>query len=384
MPILPRKALPPPLNPRRVMSRNELCWCESGKKWKVCHRDRHLQKAHNYFIAKSAHEKAFEVGECSHPEAPVGCVGRTIKSHTLQKGAALAAIAEDQHVISGGPPATERLHQNGGKIIPRRTGVNKASTFPGFCSSHDTSLFLPIESGSLPLDRYTAFLLSYRAMSYELHAKKSAIHGIESARLSDAGKSFEEQAEVQQDIHAFLTGMRWGVEDLRRWKSQLDRIFKTKDTSAAGLLAVEFENVLPFVAAFALQPEWDFAGKKLQDWLAETPAEASLTVTVTAGKSIAVFTWFDGPGGVGERLAHSFSAIAEGDRPTALLRFVLAFSENVHMRPSWWAALTPAERADALALVTVGMPFEAAPPALALVGAGPLQLPVTGSRVLSL
>lgn len=366
------------------MNRNEPCWCGSNVKWKHCHRDREVAKAPNYFALTAATAKAFDVGECSHPDAPKGCSGRAIRSHTVQKGAALAAIAEKQHVISGGRPAVDQLHKNAGQIVPKLTGVNKASTFPGFCSSHDTSLFLPIESGALPLDRYSAFLLSYRAMAYELHAKERGIGGIESARVGDAGCSFAEQAAFQQDIHAFLIGLKWGLEDLLRWKSRLDQIYQTKDTSAADLLAVEFDGVLPFVAAFALQPEWDFDGKRLQDPLLEQPAQVSLTVTVAGGKSIAVFTWFDGPGSVGDRFARSFASTKEADRPTALLRFVLAFSENVHMRPSWWDGLSQSDRADALALIRVGMPVNSAPPTLAAAGAGPLKLSPLASRILSL
>src|SRR6516162_5478312 len=37
------KLVLPRLHPQEKMNRNARCWCLSGKKWKVCHRDRDKQ-----------------------------------------------------------------------------------------------------------------------------------------------------------------------------------------------------------------------------------------------------------------------------------------------------------------------------------------------------
>jgi len=334
--------------------------------------------------AMAGRYKSVTTAVCLHPDAPKGCSGYAIRSHTLQKGAALAAIAEDQHVISGGVPAAKRIMDNAGEVIPQRTGVNQASTFPGFCSNHDTSLFLPIERGEVPITREAAFLLGYRTMAYELSAKQAGLKGFtEFSVVADAGQPFEEQARIQTEIDAMSSGMKLGEEDLARWKADLDGIYRRKDWLKAEMLAVQFDGVLPFVVAFALQPEWDFQGRRLQHAFVKHPAQTSLTVTVAGGKTLALFTWFEGSS-VGAELAQSFVAIPENDRPTALLRHCLAFSENIHMRPSWWASLTDEERADALTLIRVGMPIRNAPPRKSALGAGPLALPPVQSQILTL
>lgn len=321
---------------------------------------------------------------CLHPDAPKNCSGYAIQSHTLQKGSALAAIAEDQHVISSGVPAAKRIMHNDGKIIPQRTGVNQASTFPGFCAQHDTSLFLPIERGDVPITSKTAFLLSYRTMAYELYAKQVALADSATfAAVADAGKSFEEQARIQMTLEAHMAGVRLGEADLVRWKAELDATYCRKDWSKAKMIAFQFDSALPFVVAFANQPEWDFGGNRLQDPFLKYPGQSSLTVTVTGGKTLALFAWFEGSD-IGDRLAQSFAEISSDDRPTALLRHCLAFSENIHMRPSWWEGLTTAERQDALSLIKVGMPINNTPPKLAMVGAGPLRLPPISSEILRL
>ena len=367
------------------MHRNALCWCRSGVRWKSCHRDREQADPVHPMKALAGRHKPITTGACLHPSAPEGCSGYAIRSHTLQRGSALAAISEDGHVMSLGLPAAVRIMHNDGAILPQRTGVKLASTFPGFCSSHDTSLFLPIESGTVPISRESAFLLGYRTLAYELHAKQEGLVELAKiAGIADAGMPFDRQAEIQTELDASAAGMRLGEADLRRWKSDMDRRYARKDWARADMLAVEFDAILPFVAAFANQPEWDFAGKRLQHLFEKHPGQASLTVTVAGERTLALFTWFDGVNGVGGQLARSFEAIDADQRATALLRHCLAFCENLHLKPSWWDGLSDAETEDATALIKVGMPFNGGPPSRARLGRGPLGLATVGSTILPL
>jgi hypothetical protein len=339
------------------MDRNERCWCGSSVKWKSCHRNRHLEPRPNYHEAKPAMAKLFAKGECGHPDAPNGCSGEVINSHTLQRGGALAAMAENGHVISA-RQATERLFQNKGRLVPQKTGVRSASTFPGFCNTHDTAFFLPVESGQLPLTRASAFLLSY------------------------AGLAYPAQVNIQQTLHHMIAGMRLGINDLQHWKDQLDQMHRSGDTSEIGLMAVTFEGVLPFVAAFGKLPTVDFQGVKRQSLMSRSVSALSLTVTVAAGRTVAVFSWFDGPQSAGAQMANSFANVAEDDRPSALLRYCLASTENIHMRPSWWDGLTKEERSDADVLTHMGLPLsDEGDPAHFVVGKGPLGLPSLASEV---
>ncbi len=385
MPLQPRIAPIESLKPQEVMGRNGRCWCGSGDKWKACHRNRHLEPRPSYHEVKPGMAKLFAKGECGHPDAPKGCSGEAINSHTLQKGGALAALAENGHVISA-RQATQRLFQNKGRLVPQKTGVNSASTFPGFCNAHDTAFFLPIESGVLPLTRASAFLLSYRAMAYERHTKTAGLAGLsEMRRKGDAGLPFSAQVDVQQGLHHMTAGMRLGLEDLRVWKNQLDQMYRSGDTSDIGLMAVTFEGVLPFVAAFGKLPTVDFQGLKRQSLMSRNVPTLSLTVTVAAGRTIAIFSWFDGPKSAGAKMAESFSNVGENEKPSALLRYCLSSSENIHMRPSWWDGLTMEDLSDADVLIHMGLPLsDEGDPAHFVVGKGPLSLAPMASEVVHL
>jgi len=57
------------LSPKEKMKVNELCWCNSGKKWKKCHRCRELQKPVIIGELLSRIKCEFRKGDCLHPEA---------------------------------------------------------------------------------------------------------------------------------------------------------------------------------------------------------------------------------------------------------------------------------------------------------------------------
>ena len=373
MPLNPRRVLKEPLLPQLVMGRNEQCWCKSRLKWKNCHYNRHLMPTASYYAAREEGKRLARAGRCLHPKAPSGCSGTPIRSHTIQRGGALSAIAEDGHVMSGGLPAAERFDR-AGRLELQRTGINLASTFPGFCNKHDSELFLPIETGLLPLNNQTALLLSYRAMAYELHAKEQGLAYVQLTKQSDKGRPFSEQVRIQQEIADFCQGMMWGIEDLRLWKRDLDQAYFCPLTpNRPGLTAIAFDGILPFVAAFATQPEWDFEGNRIQDPRLDHQQQVSLTVTVSGTRSVVIFSW-PSSGSVGKRLAESFLGLPMGKHATALLRYCIGTSENVHFRPSWLGALDEAAREDIRSLMMVGMPINPSEPHLMGADAGSVRL----------
>ena len=92
---------------------------------------------------------------CLHPAAPVGCtkIGR---AHTIQRATALKRIARDGHLYTT-PLDLPHAMASGPKAM-RLVGIEKASTFAGFCARHDDELFYlaaalrPGDSGAALID----------------------------------------------------------------------------------------------------------------------------------------------------------------------------------------------------------------------------------------
>ena len=336
------------------MRANEPCWCGSGQKWKKCHRNREQEPQPNYFAETSKFWKAFDNGICLHPLAPTGCSKGLIKAHTIQRSGALNSIAEDEHVYWA-KEAVHRLHQNNGKLVPQRVGVREASTFRGFCNKHDTEIFAPIEKQDVKLSRETALLLMFRAVSLEIHQKRSAIKSFQNLVRPDAGMSLSQQIDVQNILAAFAHGMELGLRDLERFKKDADRILISGDFSEMNLAFVEFDGVLPVMASGAFQPEWDFQGERLQDLADANLQQAAMTLTSINGKTVAAICWVGKDSDKIEKFAESFLAINDADKATAIGEACFLLTENTVINPSFWEGLSIQEKDGVSRLMQFGM-----------------------------
>lgn len=342
---------PPGLRPQAEMNPYELCWCKSGLKWKWCHKDREKKepiplgrRIHNL---RNANIKSY----CSHPLAsPETCSNLIIQAHTIQRQGGLSLIAENGHVMSvkGG---ASHIHANQGLLIPQLMGVRIASTFDGFCNTHDTNLFAPIEDGSLDLCAQAAFLMSFRAVAYELYQKKNSIAGLEVQRMSDLGQPFEDQAAIQSHLYNFLQGSLRGLENVQAWKAKYDRLHLENDVSNFKFYSVKFDQLLPAAGAGAFHPEVSFAGQQLQILSSGRNEFDHITITLTPfqGTSALTFGWIGSNAGPSQEFVSSFAALPDNDKANAAMHLLFEHIENTYIRPSWWKSLPSNQNSAALA-----------------------------------
>jgi len=232
----------------------------------------------------------------------------------------------------------EDLPKNDGKTTPSKLGINDASTFLGFCEKHDGEMFRPVEYGQISLDHETLFLLSFRALSYELYAKRGAARLLDLQKESDRGKPFEAQAEIQQYLHWHGAGVKMGLGDLERYKTEYDNAYINNTFTRYHHYGVLFDTIIPLVACGGFYPEVDFAGNSLQHLGPDntTPEHINFNLTVLNGQSIAVFGWLHDGNGPAKRLADSFKALPAEDKANAAIRLAMNHLENCFARLSWW------------------------------------------------
>ncbi|ABW68736.1 SEC-C domain-containing protein [Desulfosudis oleivorans] len=337
---------PPPLRPKELMERNEPCWCGSGKKWKICHRDRHLQP--KIQIGKLLKEmyQIEKKGICLHPNASkITCSNKIIKAHTVQRAGGLSRISEKGHVISE-RKGFENIFKNLGQIVPELIGIGSASTFMGFCSGHDNSLFVPIEKSSFSLNHETSFLLAFRAIAYEYLSKKNAIKIVKIQRDMDKGMDFSTQVSIQNFLHVYQTGCLRGMQDLKGWKAEYDKRFIENDYTSMPHYAVEFKGTLPLVCCGGFYPEVDFDGNKLQLISRGNSKFEHVCINISAcgDKSFIAFGWHGINEGPAEQFVKSFKRIKDTEKANAALMLAVEQSENTYFRPSWWNGLNDTNR----------------------------------------
>lgn len=98
------------------------------------------------------------------------CSPGIARAHSIQSKYALASIANNGHVLM--------FQMDYGRPSLAMTGVNKASTFTGFCEHHDSLLFRAVDFSAVrPFDLHDTSqctLLALRAVSREYWAKLNA------------------------------------------------------------------------------------------------------------------------------------------------------------------------------------------------------------------
>ena len=330
----------------RKLGRNDPCWCGSGKKFKRCHLNRESEKPVAYWDAAREFRKAFAAKTCLAPEGWRSDCSKTVaRAHTVPRVGSLSHIAREGHVYSL-VPNLENLKKHHGVCSPELRGINRASTFTGFCSKHDDAIFAEIEKQPFTATPEQCFLLGYRALAREIFNKKAAASLTDFLRTMDRGKPLETQLDIQTRNSFNETGIAAALHDNAHYKSIYDEILQTQDLSAVRYYVIEVAGAPDVMCSGAFFPEQDFNGLKLQD-IGDTKATLDLlsfTSFFGGNAGAIVFAWTADSDRTCERLIESLHAIDDSHVTAALLRLFFEHCENVHMRPDWWDGLKDRSR----------------------------------------
>lgn len=326
-----------PLSPKETMGRNELCWCKSGRKWKHCHR---LRQTKQQLPLAAMHAKFYENSKeiqlCLHAEAPTNCSPGAIRAHTVQKSSALKIIAENGHVLSGRNVPSRAIDRETLHLV----GINSASTFNGFCAFHDSSAFRKADTATA-VDKEIAFLLSYRALCYELYMKMIAVPTAEMIRDNlDNGFDFERQVFTQNRLNEFLYTARLGLFEHKRLKNVWDSLYTARDLSHFQWADFSMDRTMPVVTSGTFFPEYDFSGRQLQSLDAPIGQLALLAFNIIpiAHRTHAIFGWIDQKS-QNDKFLRSLYDVDETLVPSSILQFCFETSDNIFVNPIWWSSI---------------------------------------------
>ncbi|ENP8453034.1 hypothetical protein ACEI30_004515 [Vibrio parahaemolyticus] len=317
---------------------DEHCWCGSGKLYIDCHLARHDEKPFELWETDKALRAASGKKYCSCPEAmQTDCKGKIINAHTVSKSGSLAKIAKDSHVY-GFVPSVMKLDKTKGVFEPEPIGINKASTFTGFCGYHDKSLFSCFEDSPYVQTDEQNFLICYRSIAREFHAKQGQSEITELFKEADRGKSIDEQFQTQAFAfqHALMTQV--GLRDTTTHKIAYDKCLLSKDYSTFNSYVIVFNEILPVQCSGSFTPDVDFNGNKLQDLmdLEKTLDLISCSIFSDNGKTYALFGWLNDSHDSCEKFIKSFDSLEAPVKAKALINFAFYTFENIYISPTWW------------------------------------------------
>lgn len=320
------------------IGRNHPCPCGSDKKYKHCHGGINAVPAIQPGQLDAQLRKKVPKAECLAPASLLDkCSGKIIASHTVSRSGSLGAIAKNGHVYSY-TITIKRIDELQGRLLPKLTGWKDASTFPGFCAHHDKQLFSPLEDEPFTGSQEQCFLLSYRSIAWEYYAKHRSDHSSDYRAALTAQKD----PQIKDLMEIFNFGTELGLNDARARKVAFDDVLSKERWSDCHGLLIEFDQIFPIQCSAAWAPTIDVHGKTLQilDDSPRTPEGASIASFAADGKSYFLLSWLSDSEAVASKLADSIENLPKGDIAGVVAALLLLTSENCHLSPDWYDALT--------------------------------------------
>ncbi|MDD3814190.1 MAG: hypothetical protein PHZ02_06040 [Desulfocapsaceae bacterium] len=283
------------------------------------------------FLAKQ--KELSQSGRCLHFDGSHRC-NNIINAHSIQKNQSLASIAQDGHVYK---PSTKfsTTKANKGRLIYEKCGINRVSTFLGFCKRHDNELFETIDNYPLLPTDQQVFLYAYRSLCRELFVKENALKLFE-----DQLSNVPDENSIKDLLHGTKEGTSFGLVNLKQHKSIYDESLREK--SYFKIRYVLFiSKQKPFMAfSGLLYPEFDFMGRNLQN-LGDHQQKLDLITFCSApldsGWGV-LFAWHESSSKSCVDFMRSLATMMhEGKQLGDLLfRMVISSCENLAIAPEWW------------------------------------------------
>jgi hypothetical protein len=328
------------------------CWCDSGRKFRFCHmrRDRQALVTRGEFLA--GWEAAVDFETCWHPDAPVGCSEKIIRAHTVQRmGGGLRVIARDSEVYGCKVhPYSFQKHRL--RVVPELTGLRKASTFRGFCGSHDEALFKPVEQDGFRTTPECLALLNFRAVAKRLHGRNVSFRHAPRMLGYDRGLSSDEQREWHAIHYREMINGEQALANTQHLKVEYDQRLQSSNFGDVNAYVLHFVGTPVFLSAELVRTDWTFKGESLSD--PAPPAHlCAYNLSVAEGWAF-VFSWA-GLNRSAEKLCESLERLPNDSKLAAVFAYAIEYIDNTWLAPTWWESLNERDRETVVGRLTARM-----------------------------
>jgi len=295
-------------------------------------------------------KKLSQSGRCLHFDGSHRCKN-IINAHSIQKNQSLLSIAQNGHVYNISTKFST-IKKNKGCLTYEKCGINRASTFLGFCKKHDNKLFEPIDNYHLLPTDQQVFLYAYRSLCRELFVKENSL-----ALVEDQLSHVPDSNSIKDLLLGTKEGTTFGLENLRKHKSIYDESLRKKSYCEIRYVLFQAKQA-PFIAfSGLLYPEFDFMGRHLQN-LGEHQQELDLitfcSVPLESGWGV-LFSWHESSSKSCVDFMRSLATMMHNGQCLGdfLFRMVISNCENHAIAPGWWEDLTKEQKEQIESKVTL-------------------------------
>jgi hypothetical protein len=226
----------------------------------------------------------------------------------------------------------------------RLRGINKATTFTGFCEYHDTLIFRPIETREYCISNQEHnFLFAYRAFAYEWYEKITQMNMVRG--------TIKQNPELlnNEDFVSYYRGTQLSLEDIEATKAIFNK----------GLLDNKFEVIISsarildypvsFATTFCFGPYYDIEGEPFEiinkdendDEFSSRFKLLYLTIKPEKNRTIIIISSLREDSEYFKSIIDQFNQLSEQKFKRVLNNLVFEYSGRVVMSPRLWERFTP-------------------------------------------
>lgn len=312
------------------IGRNELCPCGSGKKYKRCC----LNKTEEQRLAEAVKTSMQNINSearmkrCLHPDQNQ-CSGKIVKAHAIQNNRILNKIAENGMVVTLDGTSHYMFQTSDTK------GRGVATTFTGFCSYHDKTLFQDIEDKEFTGSKKQLFLLTYRTMAWHYHKKQEQTN----ATCIHFEKMFKQGYDLTKsdDFIEYLTGLKLGLEDNEKEKQLFDDALLNDQYDVISSWIWELPYEISSAVSMMTEIEYDIYGKQINNLGKDIDVKnIYLNIFPAHGKSFCIWTWLNTYDSSYKAFTEQFSKLDIKDRENYFNNNLPRWTDSIVISPRLW------------------------------------------------
>jgi len=239
---------------------------------------------------------------------------------------------------------------------PEKIGINKSSTFNGFCEKHDREIFEDLENKPFIDCDKQYFLLFYRAICRKLYDLRAAIN-MNKVKKETFGESFSLS---QSDF-----GHGIDLKEIEKIKKEMDGNIKNEHYRDIYWFSIKTENPPVLMVNEIFAPKYDCNSEKTENMKIiemQNPYLALDWVGVSSfsykSENRISFIWYGNSNGTAKDVIFSLF-----DIKTSTISFKKVFSaiisscENIYISIPWWDNLKDAVKQNISKKYTAGVGF---------------------------
>jgi hypothetical protein len=264
------------------------------------------------------------------------------------------------------------LAKNDGRMAAEMISTKKASTFQGFCETHDRELFSSIETVDFTASEEQCFCFGFRTLSHEYHLKRS-----QKAHIPEIRKVIANAApQVRHFAEAWLPDYEFGVDlsldEIGEAKAAWDEVFAAREFNLSERFVVMLDRPPAVMCSGSFAPEFGFDGAALQNFRKRLPKLETITFTLVATQNTgaAIFTWLPRATRVCENFITGLQRVPIHRLADLLIQLTFEQVENTYVAIPWWNALSDVDRQNLIGRMESGTSIGGARDSDCLIDAG--------------